>query len=189
MQAWDKLESACKSCKKCELHKTRTNVVFGVGNRLSEVLFIGEGPGEQEDLKGEPFVGRAGSLLDDMLKIIGLSRDKNIFIANIVKCRPPGNRDPQSDEREACNGWLQAQIEIMQPKIVICLGRIAATEMIDSEFKITRDHGKWYDKDGAKYMALYHPAALLRDPHKRPETFVDLKELQRVIAETNERTL
>ena len=188
MQTWEDLEVACKICSKCELHKTRTNVVFGVGKRLSEVLFIGEGPGENEDLKGEPFVGRAGKLLDDMLKIIGLSRDSNIFIANIVKCRPPGNRDPLNTEREMCKSWLLAQIELISPKIVVCLGRIAATEMIYSELKISRDHGKWYEIDGINYMALYHPAALLRDPHKKPDTFVDLKELERKIKEICERT-
>ncbi|MCL2152265.1 MAG: uracil-DNA glycosylase [Oscillospiraceae bacterium] len=189
MLTWDELISACDNCKKCQLHKTRTNVVFGVGSCSSEVLFVGEGPGESEDLKGEPFVGRAGVLLDDMLKIIGLDRTKNIYIANIVKCRPPGNRDPQSDERELCLGWLRAQYRLISPKIVVCLGRIAAAELIDRNFKITRDHGKWYDKDGVKFMALYHPAALLRDPYKRPDTFVDLKSLERVIKETCERTL
>jgi len=187
--SWEELEAACDNCTKCELHKTRTNVVFGVGNREAEVLFVGEGPGEKEDIKGEPFVGRAGALLDDMLKIIGLSRSKNIFIANIVKCRPPGNRDPHNTERELCIDWLRAQYALIKPKIVVCLGRIAALELIDSEFKITRDHGTWYDKPGAKFMALYHPAALLRDPHKKPETFLDLKELERMIKDTCERTL
>ena len=188
MLSWDELKSECDNCTKCELHKTRTNVVFGVGSRDTEVLFIGEGPGENEDLKGEPFVGRAGKLLDDMLKIIGLYRDKNIFIANIVKCRPPGNRDPHNTEREMCVDWLYAQIALIKPKIVVCLGRIAAIQMIDSEFKITRDHGKWYDKDEMMFMALYHPAFLLRDPHKKPDTFVDLKTLERKIKEVCERT-
>ena len=188
MLSWDELQAACDNCTKCELHKTRTNVVFGVGSRNAEVLLIGEGPGENEDLKGEPFVGRAGKLLDDMLGIIGLSRNKNIFIANIVKCRPPGNRDPHSTEREMCVDWLNAQISLLKPKIVVCLGRIAATQMIDSEFKITRDHGKWYDKGEMKFTAMYHPAALLRDPHKKPDTFVDLKEIERMIKEVNERT-
>ena len=188
MLSWDELKSACDDCTKCELHKTRTNVVFGVGSKDAEVLFIGEGPGENEDLKGEPFVGRAGRLLDDMLKIIGLSREKNIFIANIVKCRPPGNRDPQNAERELCIDWLSAQIALIKPKIVVCLGRIAATQMINSDFKITQDHGKWYDIDGLKFMALYHPAALLRDPHKKPDTFVDLKELEKKIKEVCVRT-
>jgi len=162
---------------------------MGVGSREAEVLFVGEGPGENEDLKGEPFVGRAGKLLDDMLSIIGLSRKENIYIANIVKCRPPGNRDPSNTERELCMDWLRAQYALIKPKIVVCLGRVAATELIDAELKITRDHGKWYDKDGAKFMALYHPAFLLRDPHKKPDTFVDLKELERMILEVCENTL
>ena len=189
MLSWDALESACQACKKCALYETRSNVVFGVGNRSAEVLFIGEGPGEQEDLRGEPFVGRAGQLLDTMLEIIGLYRNKNIYIANIVKCRPPKNRDPLNSEREACLDWLRAQYMLIRPKIVVCLGRIAATELIGGDFKITRDHGKWFDKDGVKFMALFHPAALLRDPHRKPDTFEDLKELQRVILETCSHTL
>lgn len=183
MQSWSELENACQSCTKCALYETRTNVVFGVGNRDAEVLFVGEGPGEQEDLKGEPFVGRAGQLLDDMLKIIGLDRAKNIYIANIVKCRPPKNRDPLNTEQDACIDWLRAQFKLLKPKIVVCLGRIAAYKLIGEDFKITRDHGKWYDKDGVQFMALYHPAALLRDPGRRPDTFVDLKELERAIKE------
>jgi len=183
MLTWDELESACVNCNKCELHLARTNVVLGVGNRSAEVLFVGEGPGENEDLKGEPFVGRAGKLLDSMLEIIGLSRLSNIYIANIVKCRPPNNRDPHGSEREACLPWLRAQYALLQPKIVVCLGRIAAGQIIDKDFKISKDHGKWYDKDGVKMMALYHPAALLRDPNRRPDTFVDLKELERMIKE------
>ncbi|MCL2079183.1 MAG: uracil-DNA glycosylase [Oscillospiraceae bacterium] len=187
MQKWTQLEEKCRECSKCELSKTRTNVVFGVGNPAAQILFIGEGPGENEDLKGEPFVGRAGKLLDDMLKIIGLSREKNIYIANIVKCRPPANRDPLPGEREACADWIYAQIELLKPRIIVCLGRIAATSMIDPEFKITRDHGKWYDKDGIRYMAIYHPAALLRDVHKRPGTFADLKELERMAKKLQEQ--
>lgn len=183
MPTWDELENECQNCSKCELCKTRANVVFGVGNRDAEILFVGEGPGESEDLKGEPFVGRAGKLLDDMLKIIGLERTKNIYIANIVKCRPPNNRDPQPSERVACMPWLRAQYELIKPKIVVCLGRIAAIELISADFKITRDHGKWYDKDGVRFMALFHPAALLRDQNRRPETFVDLKEIERAIKE------
>jgi DNA polymerase len=183
MMTWDELEKACKGCKKCALYETRTNVVLGVGNRNAEILFVGEGPGEQEDLKGEPFVGRAGQLLDDMLKIIGLDRTKNIYIANIVKCRPPKNRDPLNTEQEACIDWLRNQYALIKPKIVVCLGRIAAGVLIGADFKITRDHGKWYEKDGVRFMALYHPAALLRDPRRRPETFVDLKELQHRIRE------
>jgi len=163
-------------------------VVFGVGVRDAEVLFVGEGPGESEDQKGEPFVGRGGVLLDNMLKIIGLDRTKNIYIANIVKCRPPNNRDPNNNEREQCIDWLRNQYMLIKPKIVVCLGRIAAAELIDRDMKITQDHGKWYRKDGVSYMAMFHPAALLRDPNRKPETFVDLKGLERAIKETCERT-
>ena len=188
MMTWEELETACASCEKCPLHETRTNIVIGVGNRNAEVLFVGEGPGESEDLKGEPFVGRAGKLLDDMLKIIDLDRKTNIYITNIVKCRPPNNRDPSATERGLCIDWLRTQYALIKPKIVVCLGRIAAEELIGGDFKITRDHGKWYDKDGAKFMALFHPSALLRDPRRKPETFLDLKELQQTIKTTCSRT-
>ena len=181
MQTWEELETTCSGCRKCTLCETRTNVVFGVGNRTADVLFVGEGPGESEDIEGEPFVGRAGKLLDNMLKIIGLDRTKNIYIANIVKCRPPKNRDPSISEREACIDWLRAQYALIMPKIVVCLGRIAAEVLIGEGFKITRDHGKWFIKDGVRFMAIYHPSALLRDPGRRPDTFIDLKELEQAI--------
>lgn len=185
---WDELKNACEDCKKCSLYESRTNLVFGVGNPEAEVLFVGEGPGANEDATGEPFCGRAGQLLDDMLEIINLSRDKNIYIANIVKCRPPDNRDPSNFEQTACLPWLRAQYKHIRPKIIVCLGRIAAEVMIGGDFKITRDHGKWYDRDGVHFLALYHPAFLLRDPRKKPETFVDLKELQSKINTVCERT-
>ena len=184
---WNELKSACESCKKCALWETRTNVVFGVGNENSEVLFIGEGPGEQEDLKGEPFVGRAGKLLDDMLAMIGLRRQQ-IYITNSVKCRPPQNRDPLNTEKDACSGYLRRQLELMQPKILVCLGRISAAEIIKPDFRITQEHGQFFEKDGMQMMALYHPAALLRDPGKKPETFEDLKRLQARIRELCVRT-
>ena len=180
---WDKLKAECLECRKCALCETRTNVVFGVGSPNAEVLFIGEGPGEQEDLKGEPFVGRAGKLLDEMLEMIGLDRSK-IYIANMVKCRPPKNRDPLESEQAACSEWLSAQIKLIDPKLIVCLGRIAAMTFIRPDFRITREHGQWFEADGIRRMALYHPAALLRDPRKRPETFVDLKLLQKTILET-----
>lgn len=181
MLNWTELENSCKSCTKCALYETRTNVVFGVGIKNAEVMFIGEGPGENEDLQGEPFVGKAGQLLDDMLKIIGLNRKTNIYIANIVKCRPPHNRDPLNNEQEACMDWLRNQYSLIRPKIVICLGRIAANALIHPEFRITKEHGQWFDKDGVKFTAIYHPSALLRDESKRPETFVDLKSIQQMI--------
>lgn len=174
---WPELEAKCNKCENCSLSETRKNLVFGVGNREAEVMFIGEGPGEQEDLQGVPFVGRGGQLLDDMLKIIDLDREK-VYIANIIKCRPPKNRDPLGVEQEQCRVWLDEQIRLVNPKIIVCLGRIAAMALISRDFKITREHGRWFDKDGVKYMALYHPAALLRDETKRPDTFVDLKSLK-----------
>ena len=143
-------------------------------------MLVGEGPGANEDATGIPFVGRAGQLLDDMLAIIGLDRDR-VYICNIVKCRPPRNRDPLNVEQDACIGYLRRQIALVRPKILVCLGRIAAMRLIDGKFRITRDHGRWYDVDGMRMMAIYHPSALLRDPSRRPETFDDLKELQREI--------
>ncbi len=180
---WEELERAAKRCTRCALCETRTNPVFGVGVRDAEVMFVGEGPGENEDLQGEPFVGRGGQLLDVMLKIIDLDRTRNIYIANIVKCRPPKNRDPLGTEQEACIGWLRAQMDLLRPKIVVCLGRIAAQVLIKPDFKITSEHGKFFDVNGVSYTALYHPAALLRDPRKKPDTFVDLKSLQAKILE------
>ena len=171
---WDALREKCGSCRGCGLCETRTNVVFGVGVENARILFVGEGPGEQEDLQGEPFVGAAGKLLDDMLSIIDLSREENVYIANIVKCRPPRNRDPEEEEQNACFGYLQEQIRLVGPKIIVCLGRIAAKKLISEDFRITRQHGTWRQKDGIWYTAIYHPSALLRDLSKRPETFEDL---------------
>lgn len=177
MEGWDKLKRECMICQRCGLWETRKNVVFGVGSPEAEVLFIGEGPGEQEDIQGEPFVGRAGKLLDTMLELIDLDRSK-IYIANMVKCRPPKNRDPLETEQAACAGWLRDQIELIDPKLIVCLGRISAMKFIRADFKISKEHGQWFEVDGRKVMALYHPAALLRDPNRKPETFVDLKTLQ-----------
>ena len=147
----------------------------------------GEAPGANEDKQGEPFVGRAGKLLDDMLQMIGLSRER-IYITNSVKCRPPQNRDPLNTEKEACSGYLRRQMELMQPKILVCLGRISAMELIKPDFRITQEHGQFFRQDGIEKMAMYHPAALLRDPGKKPETFEDLKRLQAKIREICVRT-
>ena len=179
---WDELYAECMDCRKCSLADTRHNVVFGEGARDAEVMFIGEGPGEQEDLTGRPFVGRAGQLLDDMLEMIDLRREK-VFIGNMVKCRPPGNRDPLNIEQEACIGYLRNQVALIRPKIIVCLGRIAAIRLMKDDFKITREHGQWMEKAGVWMMAMFHPSALLRDPSKRPESFVDLKTLQAKIRE------
>lgn len=166
MDAWEKLKADCAGCTACALSQGRRNLVFGVGREDAEVIFVGEGPGEQEDLKGEPFVGPAGQLLDTMLEIIGLDRSK-VYIANIVKCRPPHNRDPLNIEQAACRTWLDRQIALINPKIIVCLGRIAAMAMIKEDFRITREHGQWYERDGRRLIATYHPSALLRDPGQK----------------------
>ena len=187
MDTWEELKHDCAGCRRCELCQTRTELVFGVGREDAEVLFVGEGPGEQEDLKGEPFVGPAGKLLDDMLRMIDLDRSK-IYIANMVKCRPPRNRDPLPEEQAARAEWLRRQIGLIDPKIVVCLGRIAALGLIDPNFRITQQHGQWYDKDGRRWMATFHPSALLRDPGKRPEAFLDLRALRKEIRAICTRT-
>ena len=187
MDSWKLLKSECAGCWRCELCETRTNLVFGVGNEAAEVMFIGEAPGANEDMQGEPFVGRGGKLLDDMLKMIGLDRSR-IYITNSVKCRPPANRDPMNTEKDACKGFLQRQRELMKPKIIVCLGRISAMEIIRPDFKISQEHGQFYEKDGCLMTALYHPAALLRSPGRKPETFEDLKKLQAKIREVCTRT-
>ena len=187
MMDWADLERTCLSCTRCGLCETRHSVVFGVGPKDADVMFVGEGPGEQEDLKREPFVGAAGHFLDDMLSIIDLSRE-NCYIANIVKCRPPRNRDPLETEQDACIGYLRNQVALIRPKIIVCLGRVAAMRLIDPEFRITRQHGTWVKKGGVWMSAIYHPSALLRDVSKRPETFDDLLSLREKIAEVGAKT-
>lgn len=184
----EKLKDICLSCEKCELCKTRTNVVFGYGNPTAEVMFIGEGPGENEDLSGKPFVGRGGQLLDKMLEVVDLSREKNIYIANMVKCRPPKNRDPLPTEVAECIGYLRNQVHIIKPKIIVCLGRVSAKRIIDENFKVTEEHGKWFVKNGVHIMGTFHPAALLRNPNNKPLAFEDFTKLRDKIKEICERT-
>ena len=180
MDSWEQLKNDCAGCMACPLGRTRKHLVFADGNESAEVMFIGEGPGEQEDLQGLPFVGPAGKLLDQMLSMIDLDRSK-VYIANTVKCRPPGNRDPQPTEQAACREWMERQIALVNPKIIVCLGRIAAMALIKEDFRITREHGQWFDVGGRRMMAIYHPSALLRDPSKRPENFMDLRALRKEI--------
>jgi len=161
-------------------------VVFGVGKRSADIMFVGEGPGEQEDLKGEPFVGAAGHLLDDMISIIDLDRT-NCYIANIVKCRPPRNRDPEEAEQDACIDYLWNQIDLVRPKVIVCLGRVAAKRLISEDYRITREHGTWVQKNGIWITSIYHPSALLRDVGKRPETFDDLLSIRQKLKEVNAR--
>lgn len=184
MMGWEELERTCLSCTGCGLCEKRHHVVFGTGNREADILFVGEGPGEQEDLRGEPFVGPAGKLLDDMLTIIDLDRKTNCYICNIVKCRPPHNRDPLETEQDACIGYLRSQVALVKPKIIVCLGRIAAKRLIDPEYRITRQHGQWVQKSGVWMTAIYHPSALLRDISKRPATFDDLLAIREKLRET-----
>lgn len=187
-EAWKELKQACSQCRRCELGETRHSLVFGDGAENARIMLIGEGPGEQEDRQGVPFVGPAGKLLDDMLEMIYLDRTK-VYIANIVKCRPPHNRDPLQTEQDACIEWLRAQTRLLRPKIIVCLGRIAAMKLIREDFKISREHGQWEQKGGIWFTALYHPSALLRDETKRPETFRDLKSLQAKVREVCTHTL
>lgn len=186
-QQWEQLRQRCLVCRACSLAQERTQVVFGVGDPAAEVLLVGEAPGANEDKQGEPFVGRAGKLLDDMLQMIGLSRER-IYITNSVKCRPPQNRDPLNTEQDACIGYLRNQVALIRPKIIVCLGRVAAMRLIREDFKISREHGQWTEKSGVWMTALYHPAAILRDPSKRPVTFDDLKSLQSKIRQVCSRT-
>ena len=171
-----RLEERVLSCKKCPLCSSRTQSVFGKGSLSPTVLFVGEAPGEQEDRQGKPFVGPAGQLLDLYLEFIGLEPE-DYYVANILKCRPPRNRDPLPEEEETCLPYLREQLKILQPKILVCLGRIAAKRIISPDFRITKQRGVWYDLGGFRVMATYHPSALLRDPAKKAEALEDFKKI------------
>jgi DNA polymerase len=160
-------------CEKCSLCKTRKNVVFGEGNVHAKIMLVGEGPGRDEDEMGRPFVGKAGKLLDKMLASIELSRD-DVYIANILKCRPPGNRDPKPEEAQACIGYLRAQAAMIRPKILVCLGRISAGYILGQDIRITRDRGVWHQVKDFYIMPTYHPAALLRNENLKKESYADL---------------
>lgn len=181
----DSLRTKCLECKACPLHETRTNVVFGKGYENADVVFVGEAPGNKEDLSGLPFVGAAGQLLDKYLNFIGMSLEE-IYIANILKCRPPNNRDPLPAEEDACIGFLREQLAIIKPKIIVCLGRIAAMRIIKPDFKITAEHGKWFKKGPYMICAVYHPAALLRDPRKKEDMLEDFKGIEKALKNLRE---
>ena len=170
------LSQEVSECRLCPLSKTRNNTVFGRGGVTPKILFVGEAPGEQEDLKGKPFVGAAGNLLDLYLEFIGLD-EEDYYIANIIKCRPPKNRDPLPEEEEVCMSYLRKQVSILSPKILVCLGRVSAKRIIDPDFKITKQRGIWYERGGMKVMATYHPSALLRDPEKKKDSLSDFKKI------------
>ena len=179
---WEELENKCKSCHKCPLGDTRTNCVFGTGSREAELMFVGEAPGEQEDLSGVPFVGRAGQLLDKFLFAVDIDRE-DVYIANILKCRPPKNRDPLPEEEDACIDFLRQQVSLINPKVIVCLGRISAMRLIKPDFKITKEHGQWFKKGNYLMTAVYHPAALLRDPRKKEDMLEDMKKIKEKISE------
>ena len=175
---WEQLEETAKECKKCKLCQNRNNVVFGTGNRQSSLMFIGEGPGADEDLQGTPFVGKAGKLMNMAFEAIGLKREE-VYIANIVKCRPPVNRNPQDDEANACLDYLRNQVILVKPKIIVLLGSVALKNILGKEYGITASRGKWIERKGILYMPTWHPAALLRDESKKIDFIRDLQEVMR----------
>ncbi len=173
---WEELEEVVKQCRKCRLCETRKNVVFGVGNREADIMFIGEGPGADEDAQGEPFVGKAGKLMNMAFDMLGVKR-KEVYIANIVKCRPPNNRNPQDDEAENCLDYLRNQVILVKPKIIVLLGSFALKNVLGKEYGITASRGKWLERKGILYMPTWHPAALLRDENKKIDFIKDLKQV------------
>ncbi|MBQ4116261.1 MAG: uracil-DNA glycosylase [Clostridia bacterium] len=179
---WEELEERCKGCTKCPLCETRTNVVFGSGDRTAEIMFIGEAPGEKEDLSGTPFVGAAGKLLDKFLYQVDIDREQ-VFIANMLKCRPPKNRDPKEEEQDLCIEYLREQVRLIKPKIIVCLGRISAKRLIKEDFRITQEHGIFFEKNGYTICAVYHPAALLRDPRRKEDMLIDMQNIKKKLDE------
>ena len=175
--SWPTLTEAVYSCEKCRLCQTRKNVVLGEGNLHAALMFIGEGPGAQEDETGRPFVGAAGQLLDKMLAAIGLAREQ-VYICNIVKCRPPQNRVPEGDERMACMDYLRQQVALVRPKVIVCLGSTPTRALLGDQMRITRDRGVWQLKKGVWFMPTFHPAALLRDPDKKRAAWEDFKAIR-----------
>ena len=175
-QTWEELEDSIKNCNKCGLCKTRQNIVFGTGNKNARIMFIGEGPGADEDRIGEPFVGRAGKLMNLAFEMLDIKREE-VYIANIVKCRPPSNRNPKDDEANACLNYLRNQVILVKPEIIVLLGSVALKNILGKEYGITASRGEWFEKKGIKYMPTWHPAALLRDETKKIDFIKDLKKV------------
>ena len=183
---WEKLEENCRKCNLCPLGASRINTVFGTGNRKAVLMFVGEAPGETEDNTGIPFVGRAGKLLDKYLEAVDIPRD-DVYIANILKCRPPKNRDPESGEQDKCIGYLREQVRLIRPKMIVCLGRIAAMRLIHEDYRITKEHGTWVKKGDFEMTAVYHPSLLLRgNLTYKEEMLTDMKEIARKYREYKE---
>ncbi|MBR3002789.1 MAG: uracil-DNA glycosylase [Clostridia bacterium] len=179
-ETWEELEKSIINCNKCKLCKTRQNIVFGVGNKNAKIMFIGEGPGADEDKQGKPFVGRAGKLMDMAFEAVGIKREE-VYIANIVKCRPPANRNPEDDEAYACLDYLRNQVMLVRPKIIVLLGSVALKNILGKEFGITASRGKIIEKKGITYVPTWHPAALLRDETKKIDFIKDLQLVQKMI--------
>lgn len=176
---WKDLEKSILDCRKCRLCSNRTNIVFGQGNKNAKLMFIGEGPGADEDRQGIPFVGKAGQLMNNAFQALEINRE-DVYIANIVKCRPPSNREPEDDEAQMCLNYLRNQVILIKPEIIVLLGNTALKNIMGKEFKITAVRGKWMEKNGIKYMPTWHPAALLRDENKKIEFWKDLKEVKNI---------
>ena len=183
--SWERLFNECSQCDACELSKTRTNCVFGVGNRNADILFVGEAPGDNEDKTGTPFVGRAGQLLNKYFDEVGIDRE-SVYIANILKCRPPKNRDPLPKEEDACIDFLWRQVDLIKPKMIVCLGRISAARLIRRDYKITKEHGEWHKINGRLITAVYHPALILRDPRKKGDMLLDMTRIKEKLSELSE---
>lgn len=179
-QALQALRDEMGDCKRCKLHKGRTNLVFGVGNPDADLMFVGEGPGRDEDMQGEPFVGRAGQLLTKIIEAMGLGRE-DVYIANIVKSRPPNNRNPEPDEVAACKPFLVRQADIIKPKVIVCLGSVAAQTLLDTEEKITRLRGRFTEWQGMPVMPTYHPAFLLRNPNMKKPVWEDMQQVMKLL--------
>lgn len=177
---WEDLEKSILECKKCRLYTNRTNIVFGQGNKKARLMFIGEGPGADEDKQGIPFVGKAGQLMNNAFQALEINRE-DVYIANIVKCRPPSNRVPEDDEAQTCLNYLRNQVILIKPKIIVLLGSTALKNILGKEYGITAVRGNWMEKNGIKYMPTWHPAALLRDENKKIEFWQDLKEVKKYI--------
>lgn len=173
-ETWEELEASIKNCNKCKLCTGRKNIVFGCGNKNANIMFIGEGPGADEDIQGEPFVGKAGQLMNKAFEALDIKREE-VYIANIVKCRPPKNRNPEKDEAMACMDYLRNQVMLIKPKIIVLLGSVALKNILGEEYGITSARGKWIEKKGIWYMPTFHPAALLRDESKKIDFWRDLK--------------
>ena len=176
VDSFEELDEEIKDCKKCKLCRNRNNIVIGTGNKNAKVMFIGEGPGADEDIQGEPFVGKAGKLMNQAFKGIGIKRE-DVYIANIVKCRPPMNRNQEQDEINECIGYLREQVMLVKPEIIVLLGSVALKAILGKEYSITSSRGKWVEKKGIMYMPTFHPAALLRDDSKKINFWNDLKEV------------